>query len=107
WAGCASGEVRRRCLAPRPATRRDAATGLAVNRHWRRHDRRTASGTAAGHRHDRRVRPRLPALRQLAELVEVLRKHSPPGLPVVWPLVAPGIYPVGDALAAQHLASGP
>ena len=59
----ADGPVRRARRARRPAAGRDAAPRLAVDGHRRRHDRRPASGAAAGHRDDRGVRRRLPDVR--------------------------------------------
>src|SRR5580658_4889151 len=38
---------------------------------------------------------------RLSEFLQVLRQHVPPGVPVVFPLRAPVVHPVGDALGAQ------
>ena len=40
-------------------------------------------------------------------LVEVLRQHVPPGLPVVGPLRAPRVDPVRDASRAEHVRHAP
>ena len=48
-----------------------------------------------------------PASPARTELVEVLRQHLPPGPPIVFPLRAPRVDPVGNALATEDVGGVP